>query len=134
MYPKSIKLFNTFSIVLMLDSTNKFNKYPLSLLEFVGVTSTELTFSIAFAYMMRRKITSLGLLRDVVICCIPKIFHAKIVVTDRDNTLINVVDIGFLLCSVGITLEEMLKQNVRRIAKLKISKDEMEKRSSQVKW
>ena len=41
-----IKLFNTFSMVLMLDSTYKTNKYHLLLLEFFGNTSTQLTFSI----------------------------------------------------------------------------------------
>jgi len=39
-HPNGIKLFNTFSTVLVLDSTYKTNKYHLSLLEFVGKTST----------------------------------------------------------------------------------------------
>jgi len=41
--------------VLVLDSTYKSNKYRLQLLEFVGVTSIELTFSVALAYMMSEK-------------------------------------------------------------------------------
>jgi len=39
-HPNSIKLFNMFSTVLVLDSTYKTNKYRLLLLEFVGNTST----------------------------------------------------------------------------------------------
>lgn len=49
-HPNGTKLFSTFSMVLVLDSTYKTNTYHLLLLEFVGVTFTELTFSVAFAY------------------------------------------------------------------------------------
>jgi len=54
-HPNGVKLFNTFSTVLVLDSTYTTNKYLLLLLEFVGVTSTKLTFSIAIVYMMSEK-------------------------------------------------------------------------------
>jgi hypothetical protein len=77
-HPNSIKLFNTFSTVLVLDSTYKTNKYHLPLLEFVGNTSTLKTFSIAFAYMMsERQTTLIGLLIGVVRCCIPNISIPK---------------------------------------------------------
>ncbi|XP_058776866.1 protein FAR1-RELATED SEQUENCE 5-like [Vicia villosa] len=39
-HPDSIKLFNTFPTMLILDSTYKTNKYRLPLFEMVGVTST----------------------------------------------------------------------------------------------
>ncbi|XP_058775580.1 protein FAR1-RELATED SEQUENCE 5-like [Vicia villosa] len=42
-HPNSIKLFNIFSTVLILDSMCKTNKYRLPLFEMVGVTSTEKT-------------------------------------------------------------------------------------------
>ncbi|XP_050876420.1 uncharacterized protein LOC127080131 [Lathyrus oleraceus] len=42
-HPDSIKLFNTFSTVLIFDSTYKTNKHKLRLLEMVGVTSIEKT-------------------------------------------------------------------------------------------
>jgi len=54
-HPNSIKLFNTFSAMLMLDSTYKTNRYPLPLLESVGNMSTMKTFSIAFPYMMSER-------------------------------------------------------------------------------
>jgi len=54
-HPNSIKLFNMFSTVLVLDFTYKTNKYRLPLLEFVGNTSTMKTFSTAFAYMMSER-------------------------------------------------------------------------------
>lgn len=54
-HPYFIKLFNTFFIVLMFDSTYKNNKYRLPLLEMVGVTSTEKTYSIRFAFLESEK-------------------------------------------------------------------------------
>ncbi|XP_050875837.1 uncharacterized protein LOC127079496 [Lathyrus oleraceus] len=45
-YPDSIKLFNTFPIVLIIDSIYKTNKYILPLLEMVGVTSIKKTYSV----------------------------------------------------------------------------------------
>lgn len=50
-HPDSIKLFNTFSVVLIIDPTYKTNKYRLSLLEIVGVTSTKITFSTGFSFL-----------------------------------------------------------------------------------
>ena len=50
-HPSSIELFNTFPTVLMIDSTYKTNKYRLSLLEIVGVTSTDITFSVGICFM-----------------------------------------------------------------------------------
>ncbi|XP_058768633.1 protein FAR-RED ELONGATED HYPOCOTYL 3-like [Vicia villosa] len=43
---ESIKLFNTFPTALKIDSTYKTNKYRLPLLEIVGVTSTDKTYSV----------------------------------------------------------------------------------------
>lgn len=48
--PTAMKLLNAFSIVFLMDSTCKTNKYRLPLLEIVGVTSTKLTFSAAFVF------------------------------------------------------------------------------------
>ncbi|XP_020216699.1 PKS-NRPS hybrid synthetase CHGG_01239 [Cajanus cajan] len=55
-HPDSIKLFGTFHTILLIDSTYKTNRYGLSLLEIVGVTSTKLTFSMAFAYVMSERV------------------------------------------------------------------------------
>ncbi|KAJ1375375.1 MULE transposase domain [Sesbania bispinosa] len=54
-HPDAMKLLNIFHIVLIIDTTYKTNKYKLPLLEVVGVTSTELTFSVAFAYIEQEK-------------------------------------------------------------------------------
>jgi hypothetical protein len=50
-HPYSITLVNKFHLVLIMDSTYKTCKYRLPLLEIVGVTSTGMTFSMAFAYL-----------------------------------------------------------------------------------
>ncbi|XP_050893614.1 uncharacterized protein LOC127100455 [Lathyrus oleraceus] len=50
-HPDSIKLFNTFPTMLTLDSTYKTSKYRLSLLEMIGVTSTEKIYFIGFAFL-----------------------------------------------------------------------------------
>lgn len=50
-HPDAVKLLNAFPVVMIIDSTYKINKYRLPLLEIVGVTSTKLTFSIAFVYL-----------------------------------------------------------------------------------
>ncbi|CAK8560404.1 unnamed protein product [Lathyrus sativus] len=50
-HPDSIKLFSAFLIVLILDSTYKTNKYMLHLFKMVGVTSTEKTYVVGFAFL-----------------------------------------------------------------------------------
>ncbi|XP_058726758.1 protein FAR1-RELATED SEQUENCE 5-like [Vicia villosa] len=50
-HPDSVKLLNLFPTVLIMDATYKTNKYRQPLFEIVGMTSTELTFAVAFAYM-----------------------------------------------------------------------------------
>ncbi|KAL5150296.1 hypothetical protein HKD37_13G036960 [Glycine soja] len=47
----AVKLTNVSNLVFFIDSTYKTNKYRLSLLDIVGVTPTEMTFSDAFVYL-----------------------------------------------------------------------------------
>ena len=47
----AIKLSNVCKLVFLIDSTYKINMYRLSLLDIVGVTPTNMTFSIAFVYL-----------------------------------------------------------------------------------
>ena len=50
-HPESIKLFNTFPTVIIINSTYKINKYRLPLLEIVGVPSTDKTISVGFGFL-----------------------------------------------------------------------------------
>ena len=95
-----IKLFNMFSMVLILDSTYKTNKYHLLLLEFFGVTSTEYTFSIAFGYMKSEKEDKVSwALERCRNLLYSKYISTKVVVTDRNHALMNDVDIVFIKAS-----------------------------------
>jgi len=91
-----------------MDSTYKTNKYRLPLLEIVGVTSTGLTFSAAFAFLFSEKqnnfIWALERLRGLFMTSEG---GPQVVVTDRDLALMNVVGIVFpeyyhLLCHFHI--------------------------------
>jgi hypothetical protein len=54
-FPRSVKLSNNFPTVLIMDSTYKTNMYRMSLFEIVGVTSTDMTYSVGFAFMTAEK-------------------------------------------------------------------------------
>jgi alpha-glucosidase len=109
--------------VLLLDSTYKTNKYKLPLLEFVGTTSTEQTFSVGFALLSAEKesnfVWALQKCREL----LKQREHPDVVVTGRDNALMNDVDNVFprsvkLLCRYHISC------NVRGNCKGKTGLDE----------
>ena len=50
-HPASIELLHVFRHILIMNCTYKTNRYQLPLMEIVGVTSTEMTFSVVFAYL-----------------------------------------------------------------------------------
>ncbi|CAJ2645701.1 protein FAR1-RELATED SEQUENCE 5-like [Trifolium pratense] len=69
-HPDSIKLLNLFPIVLVMDCTYKTNKYRQPLLEITGITSTNMTFAVGFAYMESEKTNNyhwaLGKLKELI--------------------------------------------------------------------
>ncbi|CAJ2668212.1 unnamed protein product [Trifolium pratense] len=91
-HPESVILFNTFPTVLMLDSTYKTNKYKMPLFEIVGVTSTEKSYNVGFAYIANEKeedfIWALETCRSLLKS---KDTVPKVIVTDRDQALMNAV-------------------------------------------
>ncbi|KAJ4716771.1 FAR1-related sequence [Melia azedarach] len=102
-HPFAVGLLRSFPRVLIMDCTYKTNMYPFSLLEIIGVTSTELTFSIAFAYLESERednyIWALERLRSMMADdALP-----SVIVTDKDLALMNAVRAVFpsatnLLC------------------------------------
>ncbi|KAH1212718.1 hypothetical protein GmHk_14G040842 [Glycine max] len=58
-HPDSVKLVNACNLVFLIDNTYKTNRYRLSLLDFVGVTPTGMTFSVSFAYVEGEHINNL---------------------------------------------------------------------------
>ena len=95
-------------MVFLTDSTYKTNRYRFPLLDIVGVTPTEMTFSIAFAYLEEEHINnivwalewfrSIFMRRDTI---------PQVIVIDKDSTLTNAVKTVFpkstnLLCQFHI--------------------------------
>ncbi|XP_028078008.1 uncharacterized protein LOC114279918 [Camellia sinensis] len=90
-HPTSLKSLCAFPKVLLMDCTYKTNRYRLPLLEIVGVTSTDMTFSIAFAYLQYEKkdnyTCKLGLLHSVM----DENTLPSVIVTDRELALMNAI-------------------------------------------
>ncbi len=120
-HPRSLSLFNSFPTVLVMDSTYKTNKYNMPLFEIVGFTSTERTYNVGFAWLTNEKednfIWALQQLRSLVRNegSLP-----KVILTDRDTALMNVVGQVFptsaaMVCrvhvqkNVGSKIKELLK-------------------------
>ena len=102
-YPGSIDLLRVFSHVLIMDCTYKTNRYHLSLLEIVGVTSTDLTFLIAFAYIDTEREDNYTWALERLRSILDADVLSELIVTDRDLALLNVIERVFstakhLLC------------------------------------
>ncbi|KAH1246529.1 hypothetical protein GmHk_06G016600 [Glycine max] len=78
-HPDAMKLCNACNLIFLIDSTYKTNRYKLSLLDFVSVTLTWITFS-----------AGLFLKRDAL---------PRVIVTGRDLALMNAVKIVFPECT-----------------------------------
>ncbi|XP_057444454.1 protein FAR1-RELATED SEQUENCE 5-like [Lotus japonicus] len=91
-HPDAVRLFNTFSHVVIMDCTYKTNRYQIPLLEMVGLTSTGLTFSIAFCYIVREHtidyVWALECMKSLITndARLP-----QVIVTDRDLALLSAV-------------------------------------------
>jgi len=112
-HPESEKLFNTFSTVLVMDSTYKTNQYKMSLFEIVGLTSTEMTYNVGFAFLISKKeekfTWTLLECANLLKC---KKQMLKVIITDMDTALMNVVAKQFLTSS-ALVCEFHILNNVR---------------------
>ncbi|KAI5395113.1 hypothetical protein KIW84_061638 [Lathyrus oleraceus] len=107
-HPDSVKLSNIFPIVLVMDNTYKTNKYRQPLFEIVGMTSTELTFAVAFAYMESEQTDNFcWVLEKLKELFVKKDLCPRVILTDRDLALMKAIEIVFprsinLLCRFHI--------------------------------
>ena len=86
----SVKLFNNFPTVLVMDSTYKTNMFKMPMFEVVGVTSTDLTYSVGFGFEKEENfIWVLKMLRKLLTS---KMNMPKVIVTDRDMSLMKAVE------------------------------------------
>src|ERR1044072_4594409 len=103
-HPISTQLFNLFPTVVLIDSTYKTNRYRILLLEMVGVTSTHMTFTIAFGYMTNETEPEVTWALDKLKALLLQQDDMPYVIdTNKDNSLMNAVQTVFpssahLLC------------------------------------
>lgn len=106
--------------MLIIYSTYRINKYKLPLLEIIGVISIEKTSSVGFTFLDSEKEKNVTWDLDVCRAMLKdKENTPKVIVTDRDTTLINLIAKVFpnsyiLLCRYHIT------KNVRSPVKLAV--------------
>ncbi|XP_058762940.1 uncharacterized protein LOC131636340 [Vicia villosa] len=124
-HPDSIKLLNLFPTVLIMDVTYKTNKYRQPLFEIVGMTSTELTFAVAFAYMECEQTESYCWVLDKLKqLFVKKDVGPQVILTDIDLALMKVVEVMFptthnLLCrfhinkNVGMKCKEYMMKDMQ---------------------
>lgn len=92
-HAESVKLLNMFPNMLIMESTYKTNKYAQPLFEVVGMTSTELIFVVAFAYMEYEQTENFSCLLYKL-----KLFFTKqglwphMILTDRDISLMKAIE------------------------------------------
>jgi len=112
-HPESVKLFNTFPTVLVMNSTYKTNRYKMPLFEIVGLTSTEMTYNAKFAFLTREKEDNFTwALQECANLLKCKKQMPKVIVTDRDTGLMNVVA-NIFPKSTALVCEFHILKNVR---------------------
>lgn len=130
-HPVSLDFLRTFPRVIILDCTYKTNRYKMPLLEIVGVTSTDLTFCIAIAYLVAEKeenyMWALERLKSVLVDS--EVEMPSVFISDRETTLINAIGFVFpesahMLCTWHI------KNNVLTYMQKKVKGMELEEKKS----
>ncbi|XP_052208410.1 protein FAR-RED IMPAIRED RESPONSE 1-like [Diospyros lotus] len=90
-HPMAIELLKVFPHVLIMDCTYKTNRYRYPLLQIVGVTSTELTFPVAFAFMDHEYEDNYTWAMERLQSLMGSNIFPRVVVTDRELALINAI-------------------------------------------
>ena len=91
-HPDSIDMLNTFPTFLVMDSTYKTNTYQMPLFEIVGVTSTKMTYSVAFAFLSFEQENNFNWALEMLDGLLTsKLNMPNVIVIDRDPTLMKVV-------------------------------------------
>ena len=94
-HPDSIKLVS-FNIIILMDNMYKTNKYRMSLLEVVGITSIGLTFFVAFCLLAAEKENNFVWAFDKLKWLYFRVdAYPRVVVCDKDIALINAIRIVF---------------------------------------
>lgn len=125
-HPFALELLKAFPRVLIVDCTSKHNGCHLPLLEIVGVTSTELTFSVAFAYLQSEQednfVWALERLRSIVESNV----LPSVIVTDKNLALMNAIQGVFPNATNLICRSHISRDILANCKKLFESKDRWE--------
>lgn len=123
-HPDAMKLLNVFHIVLIIDSTYMTNKYRLPLVEIVGVTSTDLTFTVAFAYLESKRADDFAwALQKLRVLFFKDDAIPQVIVTDKDISLMNAVQSVFP-SSTQLFCQSHITKNVKAKCKLLVHSKE----------
>ncbi|TYH25008.1 hypothetical protein ES288_A03G135500v1 [Gossypium darwinii] len=119
-HPRSLSIWRAFPHVLIVDATYKTNKYDLAFVQIVGVTSTNKTFSIAFAFIINEKEENYNWALTCLKLTLEECMYPCVFVTDRELALMNACQQVFpnatrLLCRWHIT--ENIKKHCRQSIK-----------------
>ncbi|KAK3185165.1 hypothetical protein Dsin_032451 [Dipteronia sinensis] len=90
-HPFSVGLLRAFPSVLIMDCTYEISRYPFPLLEIVGVTSTELTFPVAFAYLEFEREDNYTWALERLNSMLEDNILPSVIVTDKDLTLMHAI-------------------------------------------
>jgi uncharacterized membrane protein len=91
-HPELINMLNTFLTVLVMDSTYKTNFYRMPLFEIIGVTSTNMTYSVGFVFLSFEQEDNFTWALEMLVGLLSsKLNMPKVVVIDWDNALMNVI-------------------------------------------
>ncbi|KAG5535845.1 hypothetical protein RHGRI_023570 [Rhododendron griersonianum] len=91
-FPPSVgEMLHAFPRVLMMDCTYKTNKYKFPLLQIVGVTSTEMTFCAAFAFMECEKMENYTWVLEKLKGMMDPNALPSVIITDRELALMNAI-------------------------------------------
>nr|KJB48305.1 hypothetical protein B456_008G062800 [Gossypium raimondii] len=106
-HPRPLDIWRAFPHVLIVDATYKTNKYDLPF-QIVGVTSTNKTFSIAFAFIINEKEEKYNWALTCLKLTLEECIYPRVIATDRKFALMNACqqvfpDITRLLCRWHIT-------------------------------
>ncbi|MCH87527.1 protein FAR1-RELATED SEQUENCE 5-like, partial [Trifolium medium] len=124
-HPDSVRLFNTFPTVLLMDSTYKTNRYKMPLFEIVGVTSTEMSYNIGFAFIANEKEENFTWVLEMCLTLLKcKDIVPKVVVTDRDTALMSAV-VKVFPNSTVLVCQYHISKNVRAKCKKLCSSKEV---------
>ncbi|KAI3747658.1 hypothetical protein L6452_10224 [Arctium lappa] len=86
-HPISMEMWRAFPHVLLMDATYKTNRYKMPLLEIDGVTSTNMTFCIAFVFMNKEKEPNYTWALNCLKKTIDGYASPRVIITDRELAL-----------------------------------------------